>query len=76
MSDLLDAEITDEGLFLPAEMYCDLGELEIIRRENYILIKPKNLTAHFSGFIRSRIQVGKLHEDYEASLAGSIDETD
>lgn len=65
MSDLLDVEITDEGLFLPAEMYRDLGELEIIRRGNYILIKPKNLTAHFSGFIRSRISVRDLHENPE-----------
>lgn len=76
MSDLLDARITDEGLFLPAEMYRDLGEVEIIRSENHILIKPKNLTAHFSGFIRSRVPIGQLHEDYHTSLAGSANEAD
>ena len=76
-SNLPDAKITDEGLLLPAEMYRDLGEVEIIRTENYILIKPRNLTARFSGFIRSRISVGELHEDYETSLlASNAHETD
>lgn len=70
------AKITDEGLILPVEMYRDLGEIEIVRRDNYILIKPKNLTAHFSGFVRSRISVNELLEDYDTSLlTGNTHET-
>ena len=60
-------QITDKGLFVPREVYQDLGEIEVVRGESYILIKPKNLTAHFSGFIRPRIDIAKLHEDYEFS---------
>ena len=77
MSNLPGAKITNEGLLLPAEMYRDFGEVEVIRTENYVLTKPRNLTARFSGFIRSRIGIGELHEDYEtSSLASNAHGTD
>lgn len=41
MSTIWTAKMTDEGLLLPREMVQDLGEVEIVRRPDYILIKPK-----------------------------------
>ena len=45
MSVHFDIKVTDEGLFVPSEAYRDFGEIEVVRGENYILIKPKNVTA-------------------------------
>jgi hypothetical protein len=41
MSTVEIARMTDEGLLLPREMVQDLGEVEVVRRPDYILIKPK-----------------------------------
>ena len=41
MSTVETARMTDEGLLLPREMVQDLGEVEIVRRPDYILIKSK-----------------------------------
>lgn len=34
-------KITDEGLLLPREAYEDLGEVEVLRQANRIIIQPK-----------------------------------
>ena len=59
---------TRQGLFLPRQLFKDLGEIEVVQKDNYILIKPKNMTARFKGFVRSRIPVQELHQDHELSL--------
>ena len=41
MSTVETARMTDEGLLLPREMVQDLGEVEVVRRPDYILIKSK-----------------------------------
>jgi hypothetical protein len=41
MSTVETARMTDEGLLLPHEMVQDLGEVEVVRRPDYILIKSK-----------------------------------
>jgi hypothetical protein len=61
-------QVTEKGIFLPRQLFQDLGEIEIIQRDDYILIKPKNMTARFKGFVRPHTSVKELHEDYELSL--------
>jgi hypothetical protein len=46
MSTVETARVTDEGLLLPREMVQDLGEVEVVRRPDYILIKPKGIREH------------------------------
>ncbi len=41
---------------------------QVLQQDNYILIKPKNMTARFKGFVRPHIPVEQLHQDYELSL--------
>jgi len=60
--------MTEQGLFLPRQLFQDLGEIEVVQQDDYILIKPKNMTARFKGFVRSRIPVEQLQQDYELSL--------
>ena len=62
-------QTTKQGLFLPRQLFEGWGE-KVVQRDNYILIKPKNMTARFKGFVRSRIPVEELHQDYELSLLG------
>ncbi|GAB4550507.1 MAG: hypothetical protein Kow0063_45030 [Anaerolineae bacterium] len=70
-------QITEQGVFIPRQVYQDFGEIEIIFEENYILIKPKNMTWQFSGFIRPRLKVEEIHEEYEHSLlTGDTDVTE
>ncbi len=65
----LDAiQITEEGLFLPRQLFSDMGEIEIVQSEACVLIKPKNMTAHFKGFVRPRVSVQELHQNYEEAL--------
>ena len=61
-------QITEKGLFIPHDTYQDFGEIEIVLDKNYILIKPKNVTLQFSGFIRPKLDVEEIHEEYELSL--------
>jgi hypothetical protein len=61
-------QITEQGLFLPRQLFQQLGEIEIVQGDDYILIKPKNMTAKFKGFIRPHISIEQLHQDYESSL--------
>lgn len=61
-------QVTEQGVFIPRQVYQNFGEIEIVFEENYILIKPKNVTLHFSGFIRPSLKVEEIHEDYELSL--------
>ncbi|MFB0546077.1 MAG: hypothetical protein ACETWB_04135 [Anaerolineae bacterium] len=42
MSTPAPIKITEEGLLLPRQMYEDLGEIEVVRRPDYILIKSKS----------------------------------
>ena len=60
--------ITEQGLFLPPQLFQNLGEIEIVQRDDYVLIKPKDMTARFKGFVQSRLTVEDLLEDYELSL--------
>lgn len=68
MASSLAVQQTEQGLLLPRQLFEDLGEIEIVRRENFILIKPKNVTKRFKGFVRSRFPVETLHKDYELAL--------
>jgi hypothetical protein len=61
--------MTEQGLFLPRQLFQNLGEIEVLQQDHYILIKPKNMTVRFKGFVRPRIPVEQLHQDYELSLA-------
>lgn len=61
-------QVTEEGLFIPRDTFQDFGEIEIVVDQNYILIKPKNVTRLFSGFIRPRLDVQEIHEEHELSL--------
>ena len=63
-----DVQVTEQGVFIPRQVYQSFGEIEIVFDKNYILIKPKNVTLQFSGFIRPRLKVEEIHEDYELSL--------
>lgn len=66
--DALEIQITEQGLFLPQQLVSKLGEIEVILSEDYILIKPKNMTARFKGFVHPRVSAQELHQDYELSL--------
>ncbi len=68
MATLPTIQMTEQGLFLPRQLFQDLGEIEVVQQDDYILIKPKNMTARFKGFVRSRIPVEQLQQDYELSL--------
>jgi hypothetical protein len=61
-------QVTEQGVFIPRQVYQNFGEIEIIFEENYILIKPRNMTQQYSGFIRPVLKVEEIHEDYELSL--------
>jgi|GEM_PF-2394603 len=68
MTTLPAVQMTEQGLFLPRQLFRNLGEIEVVHHENYVLIKPKNMTARFKGFVRPRVVVEALHEEYEQSL--------
>ena len=72
MAALPTIQLTKQGLFLPRQLFQNLGEIEVVQRDDYILIKPKNITARFKGFVRSRISAEKLHQDYESSLLEGV----
>jgi hypothetical protein len=61
-------QMTEKGLLLPRQLFESLGEIEVVQRDDYILIKPKNMTTRFKGFVRSHVPVEELHQDYELSL--------
>jgi hypothetical protein len=64
----MDVQIVQEGLLVPRDYIKDFGEIEIIRTEHYILIKPKSLTEQMSGFVAPVVDIPTLHADYEDSL--------
>jgi hypothetical protein len=66
-------QTTEQGILLPRQLLDALGEVEIVQRDNYILIKPKNMTLQFKGYIHPRVSVESLHEDYESSLLQGAD---
>jgi hypothetical protein len=68
MSNLPAVQMTEQGLLLPRQLFESLGEIKVVQKDDCILIKPKNMTARFEGFVRSRIPVEQLHQDYELSL--------
>jgi hypothetical protein len=65
---LKDIQMTKEGLFIPHDTYQSFGEIDIVLDKDYILIKPKNVTLQYSGFIRPTLKIEELEEDYELSL--------
>ena len=68
MSAVTTIEITEHGVFLPRRLLQSFGEIEIVQGKDYILIKPKNMTAHFTGFVKPHVAVRELHEAYELEL--------
>lgn len=64
----MDAQIVRDGLLLPKDYFESFGEIEIVRTEHYILIKPKNLTEQMSGFVAPVLDVSTLLANYEDSL--------
>ena len=69
----MDAHIVREGLLLPTDYFKNFGEIEIVRTEHYILIKPKSLTEQMSGFVAPVADISTLHADYEDSLMDQDD---
>jgi hypothetical protein len=61
-------QVTKKGLFIPRDTFQSFGEIDIVLGQDYILIKPKNVTLRFSGFIRPTLKVEEIEEDYELSL--------
>jgi hypothetical protein len=66
-------QTTEQGILLPRQLLDSLGEVEVVQRDNYILIKPKNMTLRFKGFVHPHVSVKSLHEDYESSLLRGTD---
>ncbi len=76
MITVLNVQFTPEGLLIPRAAFQDLGEVEVVRSDHYIIIRPKNMTERMSGFIRSPLSVREALEDYELSMAQIVhDET-
>jgi len=73
MGTMPTVQTTEQGILLPRQLLDPLGEVEVVQRENYILIKPKNMTLRFKGFVHPHVSVESLHEDYEASLLRGTD---
>jgi hypothetical protein len=73
MGDTPTIRTTEQGILLPRQLLDSLGEVEVVQRENYILIKPKNMTLRFKGFVHPQVSVESLHEDYESSLLRGTD---
>lgn len=63
-----DIQVTEKGLFIPRNTYQDFGEIDIVLDKEYILIKPKNVTLQFSGFIHPALKIEEIEEEYELSL--------
>ena len=42
MANTLLLRVTEDGLRLPRQLFQQLGEVEVIQRDEYILIKPKS----------------------------------
>ncbi len=66
-------QITEKGVFIPYNTYQGFGEIEVVLDKNYILIKPKNVTLQFSGFINPTINIKEIQEEYDLSLLGAED---
>jgi hypothetical protein len=62
-------QVTEQGLLLPRQLFSYLGEIEVVQGEDYVLIKPKNMTTRFKGFVHPRVSVQELHEDYESDTS-------
>jgi len=45
MPSTLSLTVTEDGLRLPRQLFAQPGEVEVIERDDYILIKPKSATA-------------------------------
>lgn len=66
-------QITEQGLVLPRKFFADLGEIEIVQGENYVLIKPRDMTVHFKGEVPLPVSVREPYQDYELSLLERTD---
>jgi hypothetical protein len=67
-------QTTEQGILLPRQLLETMGEVEVVQRDNYILIKPRNMTLRFKGFVHPRVSVESLHEDYESSLLRGVEQ--
>ncbi len=68
MTTLTTVQVTELGVFVPRQLFRNLGEVEVVQHRDYVLIKPKDMTARFKGFVQPQVTVEALHEDYEESL--------
>lgn len=68
MATLPAIQVTEQGLFLPRHIFQDLGEIQVVQQGDYILIKSKDMTTRFKGFVHPHLSVEQLHQDYESSL--------
>ncbi len=57
MATNLILRVTEDGLRLPRQLFPQLGEVEVIKRDEYILIKPKPPVAPADD-LRARVQAG------------------
>jgi hypothetical protein len=73
MSAMPTVQTTEQGILLPRQLLDTLGEVEVVQRDNYILIKQKNMTLRFKGFVHPHVSVESLHQDYESSLLRGTD---
>jgi hypothetical protein len=69
MATVLKVQLTSQGLLIPKQALEGLGEVEAVRNDYYIIIRPKNVTERMSGFINSPLSVEEALEDYELSMA-------
>ena len=64
----MDAHLVRNGLLLPKDYFENFGEIEIVRTEHFILIKPKNLTEQMAGFVAPVVDISTLHDDFEDAV--------
>ena len=72
MATVLNVQLTPQGLLIPKQALEGLGEIEAVRDDYYIIIRPKNMTERISGFVDSSLTWEDIHDDYENSLAGGF----
>ncbi|MEW6103190.1 MAG: hypothetical protein AB1630_05155 [bacterium] len=61
-----------DGLFVPREYLKDFGEIELIEKPLEVIIKPKSMTQKTAGILKSKLDVVKLHKDYELTGGDKI----
>ncbi len=73
MATEIAVQMTEQGLFVPRELFGDFGEIEIEIGRGTLVIRAKDLTKRFSGFVKSKLTVQEALDDYENSFLDGID---